>query len=61
MVPTSDPSAMTAALFHLACATLLAFVLCSWILWLTVLLAMRRFRGAVKCAEGVPRSGIENT
>ena len=61
MVPMSDPTALTAALFHLVCAALFAFALCSWLLWFAVLLAMRRFRGAVKCAEGVPRSGIENT
>ena len=58
MALTTDPHAMTMALFHLVCAALLAFMLCSWLLWFAVILAARRFRGEVKAAEGVSRSEI---
>lgn len=60
MALTSDPSALTAALFHLACAAAAAAVLCSSLVVFLAILATRKFRGAVNDAEGVLRSKIED-
>ena len=56
----SDPTAMTAALFHLACATAAACSVCATALFYLLLRAASIYRGAVNDAESALRSNVED-
>lgn len=60
MALTTEANALTAALFHLICAAMAAFSICSWVLFFAVLHATRKFRGAVKDGAAELRSNLEH-
>jgi len=57
---SGDPSAMTAALFHLACAAAAACSVCATALFYLVLRASSLYRSAVNDAESALRSRVED-